>query len=477
MTSPLNTVILGAGPTGLAAAYELSIHGKPVDVVEKSQAVGGLSRTTELLGCQFDLGPHIFIRRNERIVNFWKLIGENQMFSLHENSKQYFRGKAFGSFSEIFLSLPVTEQASIAASFLRRSLLPKPRPSSYRDQMVNDYGDKMYSVFHEGPQKKFWGVDPGHIERKWAHRMLSRPSFLAMAKRMIHAWMNQSKKAKAKADAEPTGAGHVFFHHKNGSGHLYDHLKEITEKTGIAKFHLQSEVTGIHHQHDRITAVDTQTRDGTHAVTGEHFISTLPLNDFVGMLKPKPPQDVIDAASKLYFRDLVMVNFVVDGNPFDGQWLQIISDDLQAYRITNFRNLSDAMGRGPLCPLSVEYNCFRGDDFWRKSDAQIIELAKDELEKSGLVQTQRVVGSSVLRAKNAYPVYFIGYQDHVQTVTEYLAGFKNLQSIGRSAIYRYNNMGHAVESGLLAADHLLGRKTDVGGLDVLDGTKDIYNNV
>lgn len=472
-SEPERTVVLGAGPAGLAAAYELAVHGKPVDVVEKNERVGGLSRTTELRGCQFDLGPHIFIKRNERIVNFWKLIGDNQMFSLKENSKQYFRGKTFGSFSEIFLDLPATEQAAIAASFIKRSLLPRRKIASYKDQMVHDFGRKMYSVFHEGPQKKFWGIDPGQIERKWAHRMLSRPSFASMAKKMIHAWLNRSKKEKG----QPTGSGHVFFHHQNGSGHLYERLREITEKTGSATFHVGAEVVGIRHDGDRITAVDVKTKSGTHFVAGENFISTLALNDFVRMLQPAAPQEVLYAASKLFFRDMVMVNFVVDGNPFDGQWLQVISDDLEAYRITNFRNLSDAMGHGNLCPLAVEYNCFRGDDFWKKSDAEIIAFAKDELEKSGLVQKEKILDASVLRAKNAYPVYFLGYQKHVQTVTDYLAAFKNLQCISRSAIYRYNNMGHAVESGLLAADNLLGRGAAVEDLDVLDGTKDIYNNV
>ncbi len=469
-----DVVILGAGPAGLAAAYGLARQGKTVHVLEKSTAVGGLSRTTTLQGCQFDLGPHIFIKRNPRIIDFWKLIGQGGLFEIQEDSRQYCNGTVYRSLADIFFNLPLRERVAIVANLLKRRMWPIRNVASHKDQIVNEYGEKMYALFNEVIQKKYWGMNPSEIEKKRTPTDGKKASVRALAKKT--ALTGLQRFGLARKASEPKG--HTFFHHKYGSGQMYENLKAMTEHTENAAFHLGCDVVRIRHDGKKIQTVEAKDADGTpHSFTAHECISTIPLDRFVRMMEPKPPTEVLEAAGKLFFRNLVMVNLVVKDNPFAGQWMQVISDDLTAYRITNFCNLSKDMGNRNLHPIAVEYNCFEKDGIWKKADHDIIGLAKEELARAGLVKESHVVDASVFKAENVYPVYFIGYEKFVTRITDYLSGFGNLQAISRSSIYRYNNMGHAVESGLVAADKLLGKKADVQALSALDGTQDIYNNV
>lgn len=466
-----DVVILGAGPAGLAAAYELTKNGKRVDIVEKSSTIGGLSKTSEHRGCKFDLGPHIFINRNRRILDFWKLIGDGNISELREDCRQYYNGKVYGSFSDIFLSMPLSKRIPIVVDFLKRRLFPLRHISSYKEQMINDYGERMYYIFNESSQKKFWGVDPSQIERKWAHPMNKKPSFGELSKRILVKWLRRKQVSKQSSRNESAN----FFHYKYGSGYMYSNLKEMIRKTKRASFNLNESVVRINHDGKKILSVESRDINGNVVKhTASSFISTIPLTVFVERMSPKPPRDILDAAKKLRFRSLIAVNLVVKGNPFHGQWLQVISNDVSAYRITNFCNLSEAMGNEDLCPVAVEYNCFEGDALWKMSDTAIIELAKKEMHAAGLIKKENIVDASVLRMEYAYPVYFLNYEQFVSKIISYLSGLSNLQAVSRSSLYRYNNMGHAVESGLAAADNILGTKSvDTEKLSVLDGKKDI----
>ncbi|MEM4255192.1 MAG: FAD-dependent oxidoreductase [Candidatus Norongarragalinales archaeon] len=466
-----DVVILGAGPAGLAAGFELSKNGESVALIDKNGEVGGLSRTSQVKGCRFDLGPHVFIKRNERIVDFWKLIGKGRLSEIQENSKQYYQGKVYGSFGDIFLKLPLSERLAVVADFLKRRLFPISNAVSCEQQMINDYGEKMYSIFQKAYTQKFWGLDLSQIDRNMYNNMIKKISFDALAKKTSLKWLQEKGLIKKPHEAPQ---GHRFFHHALGSGQMYANLAEMTQKTRNAEFHMNSRVVRVNHDGKKITSIETEDTHGkTRKHEGSQFISTIPLNVFLESLRPAPPKEILEAANKLYFRNLVMVHLVVEGNPFDAQWMQVMSDDITAYRITNFSNLSNHMGSGSLCPVGIEYNCFENDAIWKMSDEEIIDFAKREMEKAGLVEKKRVVDASVLKVDYVYPIYFLGYEKFVSAVADYLSKFENLQCISRSSIYRYNNMGHAVESGLVAADNLLGARQDVKKLNALDGKQDI----
>lgn len=465
-----NVFILGAGPAGLATAFELARNGRRVEVIEKNSEVGGLSRSMELKGCKFDIGPHIFIKRNKRIIDFWKLIGQGDVFEVTENSAQYQNGKVYGSFTDIFLHMPLTERVEIVASFLKRRLFPTRDTVSWEEEMMNACGEKMYSIFHETYSRKFWGLNLSKIDKKSANNMVKKITFGLLAKKAILRWLQ----SKGLVKRESCSGGHVFFHHKYGSGFIYDNLKKLAQKTGKAKFRLNSEIVRINHDGKKITSIDAKNSKGVvRNYKASEFISTIPLTVFVQIMNPKPPKEVVHAAGKLLFRRAVMVNLVVEGNPFEKQWLQVISNDIKAYRITNFRNLSKHMGNGNLCPIGVEYNCFEEDEIWKMNEEELVELARKEMDSAGLIKKENVVDASVLKLDFVYPVYFVGYEKFVSTITDYLSKFENLQCISRSSIYRYNNMGHAVESGFVAADNLTGKVESVEKLNVLDGKEDI----
>jgi protoporphyrinogen oxidase len=203
-------------------------------------------------------------------------------------------------------------------------------------------------------------------------------------------------------------------------------------------------------------------------ISGEHYLSTIPLAELIACLDPPPPDDVLRAAKSLFYRDLILIGLIVDHpNLFPDQWIYIHSPQVKVSRIQNFKNWSIRMVPDPMkTSLGMEYFCTEGDGLWMRSDSELIELATRELIHLGLTKAGEVKEGVVIRQSKAYPVYDDGYRKHLERIQQFLVGIENLQSIGRNGMHRYNNQDHSMLTAMFAVKNLLGEPHDLWGVNL-----------
>jgi protoporphyrinogen oxidase len=254
---------------------------------------------------------------------------------------------------------------------------------------------------------------------------------------------------------------------------MWERTQEIVEEQG-GEVHLRSPVTKVNRDGNRVTSVDVTKwhEDGrepaVERVEGEHFVNSMALRDLIHAFDPPPPPEVIEAADKLKYRDFLIVTLVLDhADPFRDNWIYIHSPKVKVGRIQNFRAWSKEMLPDQnTASIGMEYFCQEGDGLWTMSDADLRELAAQELEQLGLAKAADVIGAAIIRQPKAYPVYDGDYRAALDVIEDWLMGLENFQTVGRNGLHRYNNQDHSMLSAMLAARNILGENNDVWNVNV-----------
>ncbi len=441
-------VIVGGGPSGLAAAHEAAEAGARVTVIEREPLVGGLSRTLQFAGNRFDIGPHRFFTKNDEInALFERVLGEDVLrvsrFSRILHDGHYFDypltplnamfGMGLGSSIAIF--------ASYAAARLRAGLAPR-RIETFEDWVTDRFGRRLYEAFFKGYTEKVWGVPCRSISSEWAAQRIRGLSLGAVAHNAL--FKPKRKKIKSLVDA--------FLYPRHGAGQVYERMAAIVTGKGSAVL-TGATVRSLRREGARVRAATIWRKNGGRAeVEGRFFLVSAPITDLVEMIDPPPPPEVLAAARALRFRDHIGVNFVIRGPLFPDNWLYVHDKDVALARIGNYRRFSPAMASGPdVSPITAEYFAFPDDPLARLPDARLIAHAIEELTRLRILTPDQVIDGFVVRSRKAYPVMEMGYERHLATIKAWLDGFENLLPIGRSGMFKYNNQDHAMATGLLAA--------------------------
>lgn len=457
-------VILGAGPAGLSAAYSLAQAGRSVVLIEREATPGGLCRTFDFHGNFFDLGPHVFIHRNEEIGALLHELGDKQLREITHIEGIYFEGKFYDSWFDAVVGLNMLGKMRAMFGLLMRRARPIRRVISCEDGLINSYGSTIYSRLVKVHQCKFWGVDPAEIDVSWA-RVYEKPtSITSYLKRQLVRSHNKSVSYEPAKTYYPT----------LGSQVIYRAMEQRIQRSSHAAIVVDADVVALHREGATVKSVEVRKRGlpDIEIITGEKFISTIPVTELVCKFVPAPPPEIADIAATLRYRSLVVVNLLVPLiREFPYGWVEVHSAGIKAGRVTNFARLSPEMARGGgLVPICLEYYCFEGDEVWLRNDDELMRLACDELVAMGLSEPGQQYNGFVHRERCAYPMYLLGYVELRAQLKAYLDQLENLQSIGRGGIYRYNNMGHSIESGLRAAENvLLGQRHDLWDRKVVDG--------
>jgi len=177
------------------------------------------------------------------------------------------------------------------------------------------------------------------------------------------------------------------------------------------------------------------------------------------MLTPEPPEEVLRAASRLKFRDTIIVAVMVNKPRVTRlSWIYLPEKRIPFGRIHEPNNWSEAMSPRGKTSLVAEYFCFSGEGLWNMSDEELAQLTVEHLEELGFIGEHEVLDYRVVRIRHAYPLLEVGYRRHYEVIMDYLSRFENLQLIGRTGMFRYHNMDHAMETGIKAAKNLLGER-------------------
>lgn len=456
-------VIIGAGPAGLTAGYELSKHGIKSVILEKADKVGGISRTETYKGYRFDIGGHRFFTKVGEVQAIWKEILGNEFIQVPRLSRIYYDGNfydyplsLFKTLKNLGLGCSIMILASYLKAKLKKKLNPDFEAETFEEWVIDCFGERLYRIFFKTYTEKVWGIPCNQIRADWAAQRIQN---LSMKRAVINALFgSQNAKSLIKK----------FDYPRLGPGMMWESCQEKLEAKG-SPVHLNTEVVRIEREGNCITKVIAKQGDNTFELTGNHFINSMPISALLHRLDPLPPEEVLAAARGLKYRDFLIVSLIINRDHlFPDNWLYIHSPEFRVGRIQNFKNWSpDMVPDASKTCLGMEYFCSEGDDLWEMSESKLIELASQEIIKLNLgVKPGDVEDGCVIRQYKAYPVYDGEYRQHLQVQQDYLETFENLQTVGRNGMHRYNNQDHSMLTALLAAKNIMGENHDLWNVNV-----------
>jgi len=451
-------VIVGAGPAGLTAAYELSKKGQRVVVLESDpRYVGGISRTVEYHGYRFDIGGHRFFSKSREVEDLWTEILGADMLQRPRSSKIFYRGK-FYSYPlkpfEALSQLGVMESALCVLSFLKARLRPLRNPKSFEDWVVNEFGERLFRIFFKTYTEKVWGMSCKDISADWAAQRIKG---LTLGGAIRNA-LAPKRKSKDRAHVVKTLID-TFRYPRFGPGMMWEACAEKIRAMGGEVLLGRSVVACRFDAASSAWTVTARTADvATVEFCGEHLISSMPMRQLAAQIEPRLPESALRSANSLRYRDFLTIGLILrEHNRFKDNWIYIHDPNVKVGRVQNYKSWSPEMvPDADYCCYGLEYFCFEGDGLWTMQDADLIALGAKELEQVGLGSAADVVDGCVIRQPKAYPVYDDDYQQHVGVVRRAMASHcRNLHLVGRNGMHKYNNQDHAMMTALLAARNIL----------------------
>ena len=516
VTDKQSVVIIGGGPAGLTAAWELIKDGGAdkydVTVLEETHEFGGISRTVKHNGNRMDIGGHRFFSKDDRIMDWWKNtlplqgapsyddkklgrehdmepggpdpeVEDKVMLKRHRVSRIYWN-KHFLDYP-ISLSLGTLKamgfKLTMVAGFsYLKSMVHKLPEDNLENFYINRFGRKLYSMFFEGYTEKLWGRHPSEISADWGAQRVKGLSIMGVLK---NAFQKLMPKKRDNSEVE-TSLIEEFWYPKYGPGQLWETVESNCENAGV-KVVTDAKVVEVRQNDGHIASVVTEAADGTRTEwNADTFISSMPVKDLVEAIDAAgedeqavaagskiAPAAVTEVAEGLPYRDFVTVGLLVNrlklenttdiptlGNPpiVPDCWIYVQDPGYKVGRIQVFNNWSPYLVKDvdDTVWIGLEYFCEEGDTFWNMSEEDAVKFAVSELMRMGVIENpEDVIDSHRERVKKAYPAYFDTY-DRIDEVIDYLDGFGNLYCVGRNGQHRYNNMDHSMATAIEAVGNI-----------------------
>jgi len=451
------TVVIGAGPAGLTAAYLLSKRGYPVTVLEADDIVGGISRTAQYKGYRFDIGGHRFFTKIKPVEDLWyEILGED-FISVPRLSRIHYDGKFFDyplKAMNALRGLGLWNAVTIVLSYLRWHWWPHPVEENFEQWVTNRFGKKLYSIFFKTYTEKVWGIPCTEIRAEWAAQRIQG---LSLAKAILSAAAINKRSTKIKTLINE------FQYPRLGPGQMWETCADRIREMGN-EVRLRHYAHAIELEDERAVAVRAKTDQGEVRFPCEHVINTSAVRSLVRALEPAAPEPVRAAAEGLKYRDFLVVALMLKAEDlFPDNWIYIHTPGVKVGRIQNFNNWSKAMVPVPghTC-LGLEYFCFKGDGLWEARDEDLVALATKEFLSLGLAKPDvEVVDGAVIRMPKAYPIYDSGYRGYLEVIRSHIDAIPNLHTVGRNGMHKYNNADHSMLTAMFALENMQGAAHDV----------------
>ncbi|MCB0628227.1 MAG: NAD(P)/FAD-dependent oxidoreductase [Saprospiraceae bacterium] len=451
------TIVIGAGPAGLTAAYELQKLGSKSVILEADHQVGGISKTVNFKGNRFDIGGHRFFSKVPYINQVWDEILEEDFLVCERLSRILYKEHFFDyplKPLNALAGLGVQESIHVIFSYVavKFSSQRKRRDTNFEEWVISRFGYKLYEIFFKTYTEKVWGIPCSSISSDWASQRIKN---FSLKEAIINAFSNTGKNKNGEVI---TTIIEQFKYPRLGPGMMWEHCQRALAKQNNPTL-MGERVTTINHRNNKVLDVVCRNEAGEETTySGEHFISSMPLREMILALRPLPPNNVVEAARKLHYRDYLTVVLTVNREEvFPDNWIYIHTPKVKLGRIQNYKNWSREMVSNPKnTTLGLEYFLWEKDEEWEWADDRLIEMGIRECTEIGLIRPDEVVEGTVVRVKKAYPVYDLNYTTYLKTIESYLEGFENLQTVGRNGLHRYNNQDHSMLTGIYAARNILG---------------------
>jgi protoporphyrinogen oxidase len=458
-------VIIGAGPAGLTAAYELATrYGITSTVLESDSVVGGISRTVERDGWRFDIGGHRFFTKVKEVEAFWHEILDDEDFMLRPRmSRIFYDGKYYDyplKASNALKNLGVVEAFRCVASYGWARVRPPKDQSTLEGWIVARFGWRLYNHFFKTYNEKLWGVPVNKLPADFAAQRIKN---LSLSNAVMNALMPK------RNQKEITSLIEEFQYPKYGPGMMWERCTEKVLAKGCT-VEMNTRVVGIRHEGGKAVAVVAEAKDGTRTeYPCDHVISSMPISQLLKAIEPPASPEATQAADDLRYRDFITVALVVpERYSFPDNWIYVHSQEVQVGRIQNFGSWSPYLIKEGRTCLGLEFFVFEGDSTWTKPDEELIEQGRRELGILNLVEPDKVEAGYVVRMPKAYPFYDENYKANVAKIVDWLDRCApNVHPVGRNGMHRYNNQDHSMYTAMLTAENIAtGSTHDVWSVNV-----------
>lgn len=495
-----HAIIIGAGPAGLTAAYELLTKTDILPIiVEESAYMGGISRTAQYKGNRMDLGGHRFFSKDKRVTDFWQMLmptqgapsaddiitgnekplaaggpdpqTEERVMLVRTRVSRIFYLRKFFDYpismkAETFKNMGFGRTVKSGFGYIKSCIFKKPE-TNLKNFYINRFGKPLYEMFFEDYTEKLWGVNPENISADWGAQRVKGLSLRKALWSMI-------KKPFSKGDGKSVETSLIeqFVYPKRGPGQLWEALADlIVDKGGVIL--TDTKALGVNTEGEEITGVRVMHEGKESVLESDYVLSSMPVKDLVEGFD-NAPDNVRQVASSLPYRDFITVGLLVDklciqnktkmktvGNIVPDCWIYIQERDVKIGRLQIFNNWSPYMVEDyeNTVWMGLEYFCNEGDGMWNMTEEEFIDFAISEVEKIDILRREDVKDSVCLKVKKAYPAYFGSYS-RFDEVKSFLDGYKNLFCIGRNGQHRYNNMDHSMVTAMEAVEAIAKGSTD-----------------
>jgi protoporphyrinogen oxidase len=500
--------IIGAGPAGLTAAYELACAGvADVVILEACSEVGGLARSVNYKGNRIDIGGHRFFSKSDWVMDWWLRVlplaadpqaaaaaqpltityhgrsrpvgeiataseaDEQVMLVRKRLSRIYFDGKLFDyplkANLDTALKLGLGHCVAFGASYAWARLFPRRPERHLEDFFINRFGRRLYRRFFKDYTEKVWGRPCERISAEWGAQ---RVKSLSIGKALRHALLKPFRRSGGLGAAQQTSLIERFLYPKYGPGLMWDVVAADLRRRGV-RIVIDASVKRIEHERGRVRAVTAGSGEHARRYEADAFISTMPVRDLVLGLDPVAPPAPRDIAAGLEYRDFLIVGLLyrrltpgASGrgplNLVPDNWIYVQEPGVKVGRLQFFNNWSPYMVRDPQTVwLGMEYFCSEGDELWLRPDAELIRRALSEMRQLRLADPDDHLDAVVVRMPKAYPAYFGSY-GRFPELREYLDTLANLYLVGRNGMHRYNNQDHSMLSAKRAVEAILAGSSD-----------------
>lgn len=450
------TVVIGAGPAGLTAAYLLAKQGFHVTVLEGTGDIGGISKTTQYHGYRFDIGGHRFLTKIGPVQQLWEELLGDELIDVDRLSRIHYDGKYFDyplTIINALTGLGVVNAVRIVLSYAKARLFPSRREDNFEEWVTNRFGRRLYEVFFKAYTEKVWGVPCTEIRAEWAAQRIQG---LSLGRAMLSAASLNRRSFNIKSLTD------TFKYPRLGPGQMWETCADRVREMG-GKVLLHHQVKHVVIDNGRATSVIAKTEHGDVEFPADHVISSTDLRALVHMLGDSALPQGLAGADGLTYRDFLVVALILEQEDvFPDNWIYVHTPGVQVGRIQNFKNWSAAMVPDPgrTC-LGMEYFCFEGDGLWSTPDDELIALANRELRALGLSDGREAIDGTVVRMPKAYPIYDSHYRGHVAAIRTTLDAIPNLHTVGRNGMHKYNNADHSMYTAMLTVENMLGASHDV----------------
>jgi len=489
-------VVIGGGPAGLTAAYELLKQSEEyeVTVLEEGIQVGGISRTVNYNGNRMDMGGHRFFSKVPEVNDWWermlpiqgalpwddRVLGRTSqvkaggpdpektdrvMLRRNRLSRIFFNSKFFDY--PVSLKMETIQNMGFGTTIVvgfsyMKTLFHKREEKSLEDFYINRFGRKLYSMFFEHYTENLWGRHPSEIDPSWGAQRVKGLSIIAVLKDIF------GKAFHVKNRKVETSLIEEFSYPKLGPGQLWELTAAKVEEMG-GKVLLKTKAVGIIKENNRIKYVKV-VRNGTEqTMEADCVISSMPIKDLVHGMNDVPAE-TRKIAEGLPYRDYMTVGVLIPrlklenktkiktiGNIVPDNWVYVHDRNVQMGRFQIYNNWSPYMIRDieHTVWMGLEYFCNEGDELWSMSDENFGRLGIQEMVKLGLIDREdEVIDFHVERVKKAYPAYFDTYAQ-IDDLRAYLDTIENLYCVGRNGQHRYNNIDHSMCTSFEAVKNIL----------------------